>query len=205
MRVRASARGLALCAAAAVMLVAGCSGNADNLRKRLDAQNEQLAALKRDNGSLAKRLDEANRKLGEADRRLTQMQAQASEEAAQAAEDPYADRTENDLLVDRRLPADAAGLLLRLIETVNAKPKADDQIWARFFQDPSRMRYFIESVLAKPELTYVKLFYQGETTYAKPGKETVSMVVVGKLKTEGAHAFAMTDTNGAGWTIVDVD
>ncbi|QHW34253.1 hypothetical protein GZH47_27960 [Paenibacillus rhizovicinus] len=206
MRIRWSSRGLAICAAAAVMFVTGCNGNEDKLQARVDEQAQQLIALKNANAKLETRLDEANGRFSEADEQLKLLQAKAEEEAA----DPYSNRTEDDLLLDKRIPADAAGLLLKLVETVHAKPKAEDKVWAQFFHDPAHMDYYIKTVLAMPNLTYAKFFYQGETTYKKPGKETTTMVVQGKLKTDdanssGAHAFALTNVNHTGWKIYDVD
>ncbi|SFS59642.1 hypothetical protein [Paenibacillus sp. BC26] len=176
---------------AAVILIAaaGCTDKSEQLEQQLISQQKQLTDLQAASDKLAARLMESEGKVAA----LTAEKEQLTKESEQAA------------LIDKEIPGDVIAFFFNYLHTVQSKPEASAPIWDDYFADNEQMKWFIDTILSQPELSYAKLTYQGETTYKKPGISNQIMRVFAYKADDQVHAYALSNVNHTGWKIVDVD
>ncbi|SEM71294.1 hypothetical protein [Paenibacillus sp. OV219] len=163
-----------------------------HLQTQLDVLNGQLN-VERTNVS------ELTTKLNTATDKLKQNETASTSQATSAGE-----QTGPIIRIDSQIPADAVAFLFAFIDIVHQQPKPEAKVWDDYLADSSRLRWLIEAVRKQPDLTYTELQYKGETTYKKPGKTNVIIGVYG-VNGDRTDAYALSNINGAGWKITDVD
>ncbi|MBP3961308.1 hypothetical protein [Paenibacillus lignilyticus] len=175
--------------AAILLVAAGCSDKSEQLEQQVISQQKQLTDLQAASDKLAARLMESDGKVAA----LTAEKEQLTKESEQAA------------LIDKEIPGDVIAFFFNYLHTVQLKPDASAPIWGDYFADNERMKWFIDAILSRPELSYAKLTYQGETTYMKPGISNRIMGVFAFKADDEVDAYSLSNVNNSGWKIVDVD
>ncbi|SDW54601.1 hypothetical protein [Paenibacillus sp. CF384] len=186
---RMSIAGITVITAVSILAVAGCNDKSEQLEQQLVSQQMQLTELQESNNKLVAELKDSQEKAAA----LTTEKEQLAEEGKHYAR------------IDQEIPADVVAFLFRYLHTVQLKPDASAKVWRDYFVDSERTGWFIDAILSRPELSYAKFTYQGETTYTKPGISNRILGINAFKANDEVDAYSLSNVNNAGWKIVDVD